>query len=671
MALIRKQTKYAENIKTLESHVHIIENNSEAIVEQWITHRDVEKILKLHNIERKDFREIYASGIISYFIQIVYKKVPIGDCPAIEKFLQFCSDKEIQSSELYQLCMHFRKALIHKLITLEVMSPDLYDQITHVLDTNFTAILNTYETSVFEVQQAIREHKQIFDQYNTALDQSALVSKTDENGLITYVNENFINVSAYNEEELLGHSHNIIRHPDMSAAFFKNMWKEILSGKVFRAIIKNKKKDGSDYYVDTTILPLYDLTHNIKEFLSVRYEVTELIKVRDMAIQAEKSKDIFLANMSHEIRTPLNAIIGFVDVLRKQIHHKEHRSYLDTINSSGQALLSIISDILDFAKLRNGNFDINKNEFDLLKELLIVINLFSQNAENKAIKYNYSLDSKLPRFVIADSVRINQILSNFLSNAIKFTPEKGEIKISIHVENSNLILSVTDSGKGMNQEQQSRIFTAFEQAEKTTTQEHGGTGLGLAISLKLAEYMEGNINLLSAPDEGSTFTLTLPLEFDKSTLQDLSLKTDSTLIEREDEEEIQFKGNVLVAEDNRANQMLIKLLLEDYDIRVTITNNGQEAYTMYEKSLEEPSPHYQLILMDNQMPVLNGIESTTKIRELEKVINVKRIPIVALTANALKGDREHFLENGMDDYLKKPIDFKELFRVLERYLIRQ
>lgn len=665
MALIRKTAKYAENVTFLEKHIKDIEDNSDKIVQQWLNHDDIVSLFLRLKIDRDDFKENYAYKILDHYISVVKKEEEIGSCPIITSFLRFYSNKEIDSSDLYTIYIHLRESTINNFFNLNIMNSELYSNLSYVFDKNLEGILSQLGNTIFQIEQEVQEYKQVFNQYNVALDQSALVSKTDTKGIITYVNPNFVKVSGYSEDELLGNSHNIIRHPDMTKDFFENLWDTIKRGDTFRGNIKNRKKDGSEYYVDTTILPLYDIDKNIKEFLSVRYEVTDLIRARDIAIEAEKSKDIFLANMSHEIRTPLNAILGFIDILRKKISDKEQKQYLETINSSSQSLLTIISDILDFAKLRNGKFDINLQEFNLLKELRIIVNLFSKNASKKDIDYIFSIDSKLPKNIYADSVRINQILSNILSNAIKFTPESGTVKISVLVKDGRLRVSVSDTGDGMDEEQQSRIFHAFEQAEKTTTKKHGGTGLGLAISLKLANYMGGDITLKSSPGQGSIFTLDIPVEYDKNSLVDVLVNDEYISSDTTVENVHKFNGHILVVEDNKANQMLIRILLEEFGLSLDIANDGKEAYEMYESNQISNDRSYDLILMDNQMPVMNGIDSAYKIREIAKENNFDKIPIVALTANALKGDREYFLNNGLDDYIKKPIDIKDLERVLK------
>jgi len=387
--------------------------------------------------------------------------------------------------------------------------------------------------------------------------------------------------------------------------------------------------------------------------------IQQLINSRDRAIEAEKSKDVFLANMSHEIRTPLNAIVGFVEILKREVDDAEHKKYLSIIDTSSNSLLSLIGDILDFAKLRNGKLEILKKPYDLKKELDIIFHLFDQNAKEKSILYSVNFKNDFNKFIVFDKIRVNQIVSNFLSNAMKFTTTNGTIDVQIEIENENLVISVKDSGIGMTQEQQGRIFKEFEQAQRDTTNKYGGTGLGLAISLKLAHLMDGDIFVESEVNSGTLFTLFLPV---KSTDKEILTRVDER--EGNDLETDSLSGTILVAEDNKSNQMLIKLLLQEMDIDVEMANNGEEALSLYKKSCSSDKK-YDLILMDNNMPIMGGVEATQKIK---KLLDYYATPIVALTANALKGDREYFLKNGMDDYLKKPLELDELTKVLKQFL---
>ena len=749
-----------EKIASLAEHIDAIDESRESIVESWVSDYDVLGVLKKHHIDVKNFAQAYAHAILDYYINVVRGTKMIGDCPVIAKLLQFLKSHDVKAGELFTICTHFRKAMVSEMFAQNRMDASLYDAISYVFDANFRGVLDAYATSIFQAERRETEQVLLFEQFNSAIDESALVSKTDLNGRITYVNDKFVEVSGYSVSELIGKSHNIIRHPDMSPEVFHELWTTIKNREIYHGIIKNRRKDGSAYYVEATILPLLNIDGEVKEYLAIRYEVSELIQARDIAVEAEKTKDIFLANMSHEIRTPLNAILGFVQILIERAKDEKDRHYLEIINNSGQTLLTIIGDILDFAKIKSGKLDIEKHSFNLAEEFEVVVELFAATAYEKEISFLTFIDPLLPREIVADSVRIKQVLSNFLSNAFKFTDNNGVVKVNIQMQDNNLIIRVTDSGIGISQEQKERIFQAFEQAEGSTTRKFGGTGLGLSICSKLALLMGGTIDLESVEGEGSTFSLIIPVEirsashFDKpkervaildtaldtqegqlfetyingmypgflkkTTIQEclqedtivvheafsssseiehlaksytvivlskqnsgeayanfdnvwmLSLPINahkiSNLFENAHEKVVNrqqnttLQGRVLVAEDNRANQQLISILLEDLGLDYVMANNGLEAVEAYTAS------EFSLILMDQQMPVMSGVEAAQAILEYESHANVSHVPIVALTANALKGDKEFYLDNGMDEYLQKPIDVSK-FEALIRKII--
>jgi len=750
----------SEKITILAQHIEAIYESREAIITLWLDDGDVRDILVAHNIEVAAFAHDYAYAILFYYVEVVRGDKMIGDCPVVAKLLEFLKSHEITSGELFTICTHFRKAMVSEMFLQERMSLELYDALSYVFDANFRGVLDAYNTSIFKAQRRETEQILLFEQFNSAIDESALVSKTDANGRITYVNEKFVEASGYSAEELIGKNHNIIRHPDMEDNIFHEMWHTIQSGEIYHGILKNRRKNGTSYYVEATILPLLNIEGKIKEYLAIRYEVSELIQARDVAIEAEKSKDMFLANMSHEIRTPLNAILGFVEVLRERVKDDKNRHYLEIIHNSGKTLLTIIGDILDFAKIKSGKLDIEKHPFDLASEFETVIELFAATAYEKKISFLTYIDPHLPREIVADSVRIKQVLGNFLSNAFKFTQNEGTVRVDIKMRGNNLIIAVKDSGIGISTEQKARIFKAFEQAEGSTTRKFGGTGLGLSICGKLAELMGGDIELESVEHEGSTFKLIVPVEirsashferpqqsvsiaqetlqtqegtlfknytegmyagflqtvrilsnatseivivdessFELHEITTLSIKSsvivlckthsgekyadlqnvwslalplnahkiDKLLGEAEDSISLQAKetllvGKVLVAEDNRANQQLISILLDDLGLEFVIANNGQEAVDAFKKD------SFDLVLMDQQMPILSGIESAKAILAYEAEHELVHTPIVALTANALKGDKEYYLANGMDEYLQKPIDVSK-FEALMRKII--
>ncbi len=372
--------------------------------------------------------------------------------------------------------------------------------------------------------------------------------------------------------------------------------------------------------------------------------------------QASKTKSEFLANMSHEIRTPLNAILGFIDLLKEKEKNKEKLKYIQTIQSSSTTLLGIINDILDFSKIESGNLNVEKIDFNTHEELGTLADLFRAKASEKSVSLSFVLDKNLPKALKSDPLRIKQIMANMLSNAIKFTPRNGRIELLIKHTEENLHISVKDNGIGIAKDKQEDIFKAFSQAESSTTRKYGGTGLGLAISSKLVVMLGGELKLESKEGQGSRFYFEIPAPIGKFKKITVAKHSDLAII----------KGKrILLVEDNKANQMFMSLILKKFGLIFDIANDGVEAVRAYKNNF------YDLILMDENMPNLNGIEATKQILEYERDEKMRHTPIVALTANALKGDRERFIEAGMDEYLTKPLDKEKLSFMLKEFLTKK
>jgi len=436
----------------------------------------------------------------------------------------------------------------------------------------------------------------------------------------------------------------------------------MLSGSNNEDVIARVLKHGAcDFikkpYVTEELLLKCDL--QINNYISVKrikQKEEELEISLKRANDAEKYKSMFLANMSHEIRTPLNAIMGFVDILSEEETDSKKIDYLNTIQSSGKLLLNLINDILDFSKIESNKLDINKEVFVISEIYNLLIALFTPMVNEKNLKFNTSIDPKLPKYFYSDFSRIKQVITNLLGNAIKFTPRDGEITFEIKlVQNKKSIeFSISDTGIGIEKKNHKKIFELFSQAEKTTTQQFGGTGLGLSISAKLVELLGGEMGIQSELGQGSKFYFTLPIQ-----------RIDKKRIIHHDEIEtknIKFNSHILLVEDNKANQKFMSIVLEQIGLTCDITGDGLEAVEAFKTN------KYALVLMDENMPNMSGIEATKYILEYEKENNLTHTPIVALTANALKGDRERFLDAGMDEYITKPVNKMKLSDIIQRLL---
>ena len=370
--------------------------------------------------------------------------------------------------------------------------------------------------------------------------------------------------------------------------------------------------------------------------------------------------------MSHEIRTPLNGIVGFTDLLLKTKFDDDQFVYLKTVNESAHTLMEIINNILDFSKIESGKLELNAEEIDIILLSNQIINLFKYEADHKKIELLLDIDPNVPKYIKGDSFRLKQILVNLLSNAMKFT-FSGHIKLQVvHVEEeketiSKIRFSVLDTGIGIKDYNQKKIFQSFMQADSTTTRKYGGTGLGLAISSQLLTLKNSELQLSSTYGKGSEFFFTVAYEKIAHKTNDLEINNDF-ISDMSSHPSISV-GNykILIAEDNKINMLLARTL-----VRKIINNcdlieatNGYDAVVLAEENLPD------LILMDIQMPIQNGYDATMEIRKNEKT---KHIPVVALTAGVLKGEKEKCIEYGMSDYITKPIIQSELQKVILKWL---
>ena len=405
------------------------------------------------------------------------------------------------------------------------------------------------------------------------------------------------------------------------------------------------------YIFSRTPLKLKEQVDDLNKTLEkrVKDKILELKETHE-ELSASRAKSEFLANMSHEIRTPLNAILGFIDLLKDKENDKEKLHYLNTIDKSSKNLLEIINDILDFSKIEKGKLSVEHLDFEPIKEFNVTKELFQAKCKEKNITLNTNFYN-LPNLLNGDILRIKQIINNLLSNSVKFTNKNKNIELNITYKNGFLTIFVKDEGIGIAKKYQDKIFNPFSQADNSTTRKYGGTGLGLTISYNLVKAMKGELKLKSELNIGSEFYFSIPLKIGKE-------------IKKEKPQNItqELEGHILLVEDNKANQMFMKVILKKMGLKFDIANDGVEAIEAFEMS------KYDCILMDENMPNMNGIEATKHILRYEKQNNLQHTPIIAVTANALKGDREKFLEAGMDEYITKPVNKKKLNELLEKFL---
>ncbi len=389
------------------------------------------------------------------------------------------------------------------------------------------------------------------------------------------------------------------------------------------------------------------------------YYFRKIAQAKKEAQQATIAKSEFLANMSHEIRTPMNGIIGMAHLALEGDLDPKTRKYIETIDLSAKNLLGILNDILDFSKIEAGKLNIEKVNFNIYDIVDSVISIFEYKMEEKNLDFELIYDKGIKPTYLGDPVRISQILSNLISNAVKFT-KRGKITLIINkISDTKLRFEVKDTGIGLDKSKIENIFDSFIQADGTITRDFGGSGLGLSISKKLVELMGGKIWVESQKDKGSSFIFEITLlevAFSKSR------NNNSNKLNTKEDIKVLGGSNILLVEDNNINQDIIIGLLEGSGINIDIANNGQEAIEMFKINPIK----YELIFMDLQMPVMDGFEATSIIRKFNR-----KIPIVALTANALKSDIEKTKEAMMCDHLNKPIDVEKLYFTLLKYISKK
>jgi PAS domain S-box-containing protein len=515
----------------------------------------------------------------------------------------------------------------------------------------------------------------------------------DTEGRVEWVNEGFTKLSGYQLHEVQGTKGEVLRKGDEEQLqHFSDLFNKLLTTRQPQSYeAKNYTKSGREYWVITTLTPVINQKGEVERVIAIDSDITprkrmeeeliiankigehllkkgnkaleELSKAKKQVEETSKVKEQFMANMSHEIRTPMNGIIGLTEVLLKTELTHDQREYLKAIKSSGDTLLVVINDILDLSKMEAGKMTFEAIPFRLRHLVSSMGDLFSPKVKEKGIVMKNWIDPAIPEHLVGDPVRLSQILMNLVSNAVKFT-QKGHIELIAKLlkeegEQVQLEISVIDTGRGIPQDKMSSLFLDFTQVSADITRQYGGTGLGLAITKRLVELQGGRIKVQSTAGIGSMFTFTLSFskcnaavnieeydiaeEFNSSELQNL---------------------NVLVVEDNPVNQLLAEKLLTDWGCSVMLADNGKIAM---EKLRENP---FDAIMMDIKMPEMDGYEATDYIRK-NLPPPVCLIPIIAVTAHAATWESEKCIAAGMNDYISKPFNSRELYRKLVKHALKR
>ncbi len=554
-------------------------------------------------------------------------------------------------------------------------------------------------------QNAMSERMRIL---SLAVDQSpAMVVLTNAMGTIEWVSRNLLEFTGFSETELIGHPVAVLG-ARVAHEQPVGIGKTLSSGHTWKGEFINRCADGSTYTAWAQIAPVRQDDGTLTHFLSIMENITErkrigqeldqhrhhlekLVAERTAELEAAKTaaeaaslaKSTFLANMSHEIRTPMNAIIGMIHLLSRDITEPRQKTRLVRVSDAAQSLLGIINDILDLSKIESGRMTLEATDFALAKVIGDVSNLMRDRAMDKEVRWQVEIDPQLPLCLHGDPLRVGQVLMNFASNAVKFT-EVGSVTLSVvRVAQQARIpaamddrlwlrFAVRDTGIGLDAETVARLFQPFEQADSSTTRRYGGTGLGLAIVKRIVDLMGGRCGVDSVPGQGSTFWFEAPflpacfgLSLSHEEADDdlaASRLTDQQTATSLDALADRLGARILLAEDNPVNQEVALDLLEVAGLAADVVPNGQAA-------LEQAKAQaYDLILMDVQMPVMNGIEATLAIRSQQGMPTSAQVPIIAMTANVFTEDQQRCLEAGMSDHLGKPITPERFYATLLRWL---
>lgn len=632
-------------------HIYYYENDlkTQQIKQKYKWGRDqVElQITPLKTFSKNDFKEIAISARQKKPFVSLVKDINKGF------FKSLLVENEIKSIIIWPLFMYdkFSGFIGFDSCTEERIWTEDEINIFQVLANNISSVI---ERSANE--RLVNESEERFRLLANNIPGTVYLSKYDDKWTKIYLNDQIEHLTGYPKSDFIENKmcFSELIHEDDKEEMIQMATAKILAGEPLHLTYRIRKKDNTICWVEEFADTIknngkIEFIEGLFIDITEKKETESAIIEKELAQSANKAKSEFLANMSHEIKTPLNGIIGFTDLMMETALDKRQQSYMNTVHQSAKILLDIINDILDFSKIEAGKLELELRPV-LISELLESIKqVIRYDLERKLLSLEVIVDPTIPEIVLLDAIRLKQILLNLLSNAIKFTA-KGKItlelscKEQINSQMQEIRFSVKDTGIGILYSNQEKIFEPFRQEDNSTTRKYGGTGLGLTITNQLLQLMDSNLQLKSTPGEGSNFYFDLVLK--RNAVFDIEIpKTDKT-IRIYDTSELTMK--ILIAEDNSINMMLIKTILKSLFplAELVVSNNGEEAIAKFIDCKPD------MILMDIQMPLLNGLEATKRIRQLEQGLN---IPIIALTAGTMKEERELCLSSGMNDYVSKPI----------------
>ncbi len=486
-----------------------------------------------------------------------------------------------------------------------------------------------------------------------------------------FANKSFYEITGFTYEDIVGKAPFLTHIRQQNSELYEVLVQELRNGNSIRKELLLFRKDGTPFWADSNFVPIKLDGDSTQYHVEIYHEIThrkkkevELQDALEIAESSKKTKERFLGNMSHEIRTPISGVLGMAQLLQSTGLTVEQKEYVDSIKLSAENLLLIINDILEFNKVTTGDIEIDHKPFPLAKSFSDVKKEVENRASEKNLSLEFYIDDSLPEQVLGDGGKLKQVLIHLLDNAIKFTNE-GSIKLHAYELRSTedevtVQVKVLDSGIGIPEEHLGTIFDSFNQASKVTTHKFGGTGLGLSIAYKLITQLEGEIEVESKENEGTTVTIELPFEFVKESAEE-------SIAERtlQDEEESLKGRRILVVDDHPINRKIISGMLGKIGVEIIEAECGEDALQF----LEEKGP-FEVILMDVHMPGIGGLAATRKIKSSEDP-TISDLPIIAITASVLDRDVEECKSAGMDDFIAKPFTYKNLVKKISATLFRK
>ncbi len=579
----------------------------------------------------------------SEFVNMNVNDIDISPVHAVMKRLQQILDKD-----------YVNKELKHQKADGTVFDVELFSSPVRIGGKSFL------HSIVHDISEK-KMHERQLRLLNRAVEQSPVTLMiTDTGGRIEYVNPTFTRVTGYTFEEVKGRNPRILNSGHHSTQFHKVIWETILAGEDWVGELRNKKKDGSMYWVDATISPIVNSQGEITHFVTVREDITEkknlvedLILAKEKAEESDRLKSSFLANMSHEIRTPMNGIIGFLELLQQtDLDAAVREEFLQVVRSSSDRLMTTLNDIIEISKIEAGHVDLNESVFDISNMLNYFCDFFRPEAEQKGL--SISVDNRLPGglSIKADKNKLESILTNLIKNALKFTT-KGFIEIGVREEEQQLIFHVSDSGSGIAADRHELIFDRFTQAEQNLARAYEGSGLGLSICKAYTDMLNGRIWLESKEGKGSTFYFLIPAKIQSAENENIRQQTGEPVPAAANDDAL-----ILIAEDDEASYYYLEVVLLRKNYRLLHAVNGADAVEFVRQN-----PGIQLVLMDIKMPEMDGYEATRQIRQFNQ-----QIPIIAQTAFAMTDDIERIQHAGFTDYVTKPIQVPDLLSIIKKFI---